>query len=111
MLVNLKKFYEENRRTEFVYKGNTHTIMDQRTVPVNLNSLQHKHKEGKINVYAPVEAYSEEWKHVTDKNGNFVSARPVEGTRKRDNLPPVAEQWKREYSQLIKKENKRVKDR
>ena len=62
-----------------------------------LNKIQEQHNEGTVNVYRPIEAYTEEWVHVEDKNGNFVKAYPKEGTRRRSDLPPVATQWQQDY--------------
>tara|TARA_R100000458_G_C8244189_1_gene222546 strand:- start:83 stop:430 length:348 start_codon:yes stop_codon:yes gene_type:complete len=114
VLVNLKKFYEENPATEFVNKrGETHQISGKRYSADSddkLNSLQIKHRKGELNLYAPVETYSEKFTHNVNKRGEFISATPIAGTRVKDNLPPIAEQWKREFSQLLKKEKRRVKD-
>ena len=115
MLVNLKKFYEEHPAKEFVNKrGETHKISGKRYSADSddkLNSLQIQHRKGELNLYAPVETYSEKWKQVLDKRGDFISASPIAGTKVKDNLPPIAEQWKREYSRQLKKEKHRVKDR
>ena len=64
---------------------------------IKLTDLQQKHKNGDINLYQPIEAYTEKWVHETDNEGNFVKAYPVPGTRKRADLPPVATQWQQDY--------------
>ena len=61
MIVNLKKFYDDNPASEFTYKGKTHVITGKKycaTSDDTLHSLQKLHQEGKINLYAPVETYS-----------------------------------------------------
>ena len=50
--------------------------------------------EGKFDVYQPIEAYAEEWVHKQDKDGNFIIAYPKQGTRRRADLPSLAEQWR-----------------
>jgi len=69
-----------------------------------INKIQTQHNEGTINVYNPIEAYSEEWVHVEDKNGTFIEAYPKEGTRKRSDLPPVATQWQQDYKKRFCKD-------
>ena len=64
--------------------------------PRELNRYQNMHNNGEFNVYKPIEAYVEEWVHVSDKDGNFISAHPKPGTRVRQDLPPLAEQWRRD---------------
>ena len=67
-----------------------------------LNNIQLKHKAGELNVYSPVEAYIEEREHKVDKYGNFISASPIPGTRKRKNLPSIAQQWREDYQKRSK---------
>jgi hypothetical protein len=62
----------------------------------DLNSIQKQHKEGTLDVYKPVVAYVEEWVHLAYKEGNFIAAYPKEGTRRRQDLPSIAEQWRRD---------------
>ena len=62
-----------------------------------LNSIQQQHINNELDVYKPIEAYTEEWVHVEDKDGNFVKAYPKPGTRKRSDLPPIATQWQQDY--------------
>jgi hypothetical protein len=59
-----------------------------------LNRYQQEHLEGKRNVYKPVEAYKEDWIHEDDKHGNFIKAYPKPGTRRRQDLPSLSEQWR-----------------
>lgn len=59
-----------------------------------LNEFQQAHLRGEIDVYKPIEAYAEDWEHVVDAQGNFVGARPIPGTRRRADLPSLAEQWR-----------------
>jgi hypothetical protein len=66
----------------------------------NLNPIQRQHLAGDIDIYKPIEAYSERWKTNTKKNGyweDYDSAHPIEGTRKRNDLPPVYMQWKEDF--------------
>jgi len=62
-----------------------------------LNSLQQAHIDGELDLYEPIEAYAEEWEHVTDKYGRFIKAFPKPDTRSRKDLPTVAQQWKEDY--------------
>jgi hypothetical protein len=59
-----------------------------------MNKFQEAHLKGEFDVYRSIEAYSEEWIHVSDKEGNFVSASPKQGTRRRQDLPSLSDQWK-----------------
>ena len=54
----------------------------------SLNELQKAHIRGEINLYEGVEAYTETWYHNGD---NY---HPIEGTKKRYDLPPIYIQWK-----------------
>jgi len=54
----------------------------------NLNEIQRAHLRGEINLYEPVEAYTESWHHKGDVYY------PIKGTRKPANLPPIYIQWK-----------------
>jgi hypothetical protein len=54
----------------------------------SLNELQMMHIRGDIDLYEPVEAYTERWTH---QGGNWA---PIEGTRKLAPLPPIYIQWK-----------------
>tara|TARA_R100000458_G_C8087870_1_gene119845 strand:- start:200 stop:538 length:339 start_codon:yes stop_codon:yes gene_type:complete len=49
------------------------------------------------NVYDPIEAYEEEWKH-DDKTGTGT---PIEGTRQRSDLPPLYIQWKDDWKRRL----------
>ena len=56
------------------------------------------HLQQTVNVYQPIEAYSEKWDHIEDKEtGKFVSANPIPGTRVRNDLPPLYIQWKEDW--------------
>ena len=76
MLVNLEKFYKENPAKEFVNKrGETHQISEKKycsKLDKGLNALQVKHQRGELNLYAPVETYSEKFKQVLTKQGDFT---------------------------------------
>jgi hypothetical protein len=60
----------------------------------HLNQFQRDHNAGLINVYAPIEAYTEQWVHEVDSGGKFIRAYPVPGTRQRSDLPSLSEQWR-----------------
>jgi hypothetical protein len=53
-----------------------------------LTPLQQNHE-----VYEPIEAYSEQWYH--DRKGD--NHHPIEGTRVRNDLPPLYLQWRDDY--------------
>jgi len=108
-MIDLEKFAKENKAKEFTYKGNTRTInWNSSGKTYELNNIQKAHINKELNVYAPIECYSEQWRHVTDKKGNHVSAYPIPGTKKKDNLPPVAEQWKRDFAKNLKRNKTNV---
>ena len=69
---------------------------------ITLNQSQMAHLKGEINVYAPIESYYEEWNHVEDSKGNFVSASPKEGTRRRSDMPSLAQQWREDWARRCK---------
>jgi len=100
----LKKWLQDNPKpvgSEFTYKGKAIKINGNRFNCKDcndLNSLQYMHLNGEIDLYLPIEAYAEDWDHVTDKEGKFVSATPKVGTRRRNDLPPVYMQWKKEFN-------------
>ena len=62
----------------------------------SLNNLQKAHISGELDLYSPIEAYTQKWKTEYDKDGKYVKAYPV-GTPTRNDLPPVYMQWKQEY--------------
>ena len=81
-----------------VYKGRTLTLKAPKDL--ELNGLQQAHVAGTLNVYEPIEAYSEKWETITKKVGyweDYVSARPIPDTRKRNDLPPISSQWRESY--------------
>lgn len=55
-----------------------------------LNNIQADHLGGELDVYAPVEAYKQQWFHKKDKYY------PV-GEKVREDLPPIYIQWKDNY--------------
>lgn len=67
-----------------------------------MNQSQIDHLNGDLNVYAPIESYYEEWTHIEDKKGNFISASPKEGTRRRSDMPPLAQQWRDDWAKRRK---------
>jgi hypothetical protein len=71
--------------------------------PRELNHYQNMHISGEFNIYKPIEAYAEEWVHVADEDGNYISAHPKPGTRVRQDLPPLAEQWRRDAEMRSKR--------
>jgi len=63
-----------------------------------LNDMQKAHIRGEFNLYEPVEAYYQKWDHNKDpKTEKFISASPIEGTERRDNLPSISQQWRDDY--------------
>ena len=62
-----------------------------------VHPLQLAHKQGEIDLYQPIEAYSQKWKTIFDKHGEYVSAHPV-GEPTRNDLPPVYMQWKQDFN-------------
>jgi hypothetical protein len=86
--------YRSNRtKTTVVLRLDRSKLKENR----NLTQLQQTHVAGDINLYAPVEAYEEQWEHIEDKEGNFLSASPLPGTKKRNDLPPVSVQWQQDF--------------
>ena len=89
----LKEFYEKNPSKKL--NGKRWNYRDNLS---SLHSLQQSHHEGKINLYSPIKAFSEQWKHVVDRHKGCVTSHPIEGTRRRNDLPPVAVQWQQSYA-------------
>tara|TARA_R100001082_G_C4323284_1_gene142133 strand:+ start:446 stop:754 length:309 start_codon:yes stop_codon:yes gene_type:complete len=88
----LEKFYKENPGK--LLNGKVYNAKEDNT----LNSLQVAHMRKEISLYAPVEAYTEKWSHRFNKETEqFIEAHPVSGTRKRNDLPPIAVQWQQEF--------------
>ena len=75
---------------------------EERSERIALNQSQKNHIDGIINVYAPIEAYYEQWEHNEDEHGNFVSARPIEETRRRSDMPSLAQQWREDWTKRCK---------
>lgn len=62
-----------------------------------LTAAQKDDVAGIASVHEPIEAYEEKWEHVEsrDEDGSMnVLAFPVEGTRKKKDLPSLAAQWR-----------------
>jgi hypothetical protein len=76
----------------------------RRNLPLNRYQIEHINSER--NVYAPIESYYEEWVHITDDRGRFVSAHPKEGTRRRSDMPSLAEQWRADWARRSSKREK-----
>ena len=74
---------------------------------LKMNKFQEEHIKGNLNVYAPVEAYYQEWEHITDNNGDFVTARPKPETRRRADMPSLAEQWRNDWAKRRQRMEKR----
>jgi|TARA_Y100000034_G_C6630477_1_gene275228 hypothetical protein len=54
------------------------------------------------NVYEPIKAYAQQWKHETDKSGMMTNAYPV-GDPRRADLPPLYTQWKQDWKKRFLK--------
>ena len=81
------------------YKGKTIIISSQHydfRVDDTLNELQKAHVRGDIDLYRPIECYQEQWNH----DNKTQTWSPIEGTKKRNDLPPVYMQWKAAYGKL-----------
>jgi uncharacterized protein YbgA (DUF1722 family) len=95
--------------TEFEYKGVTHKITGKRyssTEDTTLNKLQKLHRKGEINLYAPIKGFREQWKTIYNKQGQYVSAYPIIGTKEPLDLPPIAVQWQQAYRKKLKMEKR-----
>ena len=77
----LKEFYDTHPNKTLLGKVKSNKLL--------LNKYQVEHMNGTRNIYEPIEAYSEKWEH-----GN---AKPIEGTRRRNDLPPLYIQWKEDW--------------
>ena len=88
----LKEFYENNPNPNLLGKVKAPPLTD----------LQKS-----VNVYEPMEAYTEQWNHVEDKKTKkYISAHPVPGTLKRNDLPPLYIQWKEDWKNRLKLKQK-----
>ena len=102
--INLKQWGKDHPASTFTHKGVEHTITGKRycsdTDPT-LNKYQKMHQRGEINVYEPIEAYSEKWEHHFIKQGKdygqYIRATQVPNTRVRNDLPPLYLQWKEDF--------------
>ena len=75
------------------YKNNPNPNLLGKVTDPPLTELQKS-----VNVYEPIEAYSEKWTHREDtKTKTFLGAEPVPGTRQRNDLPPLYIQWKDDW--------------
>ena len=75
------------------YKNNPNPNLLGKVTDPPLTKLQKS-----VNVYDPIEAYSERWLHKEDKKtGEFLGAEPIPGTRKRNDLPPLYIQRKEDW--------------
>lgn len=61
------------------------------------NKYQEEHVNGDRNVYHTIEAYAEEWVHEVDKDGMFTNAYPKKNTKRRQDLPSLADQWREDW--------------
>ena len=79
----------------FVHRGNTVVVngnhYDYRKDDT-LNSTQMAHIRGELDIYRPVQTYEEQWTHDNRKQ----TWAPIDGTKKRNDLPPIYMQWKRQ---------------
>tara|TARA_R100000458_G_C8211287_1_gene198665 strand:- start:322 stop:660 length:339 start_codon:yes stop_codon:yes gene_type:complete len=82
----------DKKKRKWVPQRNHGTKINPEVVDYPLTELQKS-----SNIYEPMEAYSEDWIHHTDNNGIFIKAEPVEGTRVRNDLPPLYQQWKTDW--------------
>jgi hypothetical protein len=83
----LEQWYNDNPSSQL--SGKIYTSRGDDTL--------NKYQTSEMNLREPIEAYSEIWKTIFDKNGQYVSASPTEGTRRRNDLPPLYLQWKEDY--------------
>ncbi len=81
---------------EITVTGKTYDYRDDD----NLNSIQQAHIRGEINLYKPIEAYSQNFDTVY-VDGVFVKAIPL-GDPRRNDLAPIYMQWKRDYAKRFK---------
>ena len=93
----MKRYERKSLKTGdvFSYRGNK--IKLRAPKKIKLNKLQEQHLNGELDIYQPIEAYSEQWKTITKKQGyweDYVSAAPVPNTRKRSDLPSINQQWR-----------------
>ena len=98
--IGLKKWCDEHRvpkGTTVEYRGKpivvTGTYYNYRD-DETLNTLQKMHMSGEIDLYKPIEQYSQEWYH----NYKTQTWYPIEDTKVRNDLPPIYMQWKQAYN-------------
>ena len=102
-MINLTEWAKAHPATEYTWKGVTRPILGRTKISPKLNSLQVLHRNNELDLYEPVEAYSERWEHESEKpligkkHGKFISAHPVPNTKVRNDLPPIYIQWKESH--------------
>ena len=75
------------------YANNPNPNLLGRVVDPPLTELQRS-----VNVYEPIEAYTEKWNHVEDtKTRTYITADLIPNTRRRNDLPPLYIQWKEDW--------------
>ena len=79
----------DKKKKAWVPQRNHGTKINPEKVVYYLTELQES-----CNVYEPIEAYTEDWNH-DEKTGVGT---PVPGTRRQEDLPPLYQQWKTDWS-------------
>ncbi len=91
----LTDFYEMNR---IVPKGRVYKRHDQ-LMDGMYNKLQRMAAVHGMDLHSAVPSWTEVWIHVKDDEGNMVTAyKDKNHTAVRAELPPIAIQWKQDYS-------------
>ena len=93
--IGLKQWLKDHP-SEAAKKGKRLT---QRAIDRTLNITQVAHLKGELNIYDPIEAYTQKWYHKKDVYY------PLKDSKKRNDLPPVYIQWKDDF----RKRNARIK--
>ncbi len=106
--------YDRQEATKFRYKGQVIHINRSSPVTHDLSALQKLHVLNQINVYEPIKSHEEKWETKTKRTGyweDYVDARPIPSTRRRNDLPPIYMQWKDDWSRRVKllQKSKRTK--
>ena len=78
----------DKKKKKWVPQRNHGTKINPEKVDYPLTKLQES-----CNIHEPIEAYEEKWQHNKDTG----QGTPIPGTRKRSDLPPLAEQWKQDW--------------
>ena len=98
--IDLKQWLNEHRvpaGTLVDYRGKSievNGLSYKASEDLGLHSLQKAHLNNELNLYKPIESYSIRWNH----NDREQTWSPIEGTKKRNDLPPVYMQWKQAIS-------------